>query len=173
MLTSLVLLRHALAGDSGRWGDDDHHRPLELSGLAQSLLMVSLLEGIPVDRILSSPYARCHHSVAAVAAARRLPVESAPWLGSNCRNGRMADGVAALTGRLLLCTHGECVEPLMAALADHYPLPPGPPTELAKGEALHLTFAEGQAQIRRIGVPPVDRAQEALRFLGVASPERV
>ena len=137
MLRSAVLLRHTRAGRKSTWEhDDDDVRPLDPTGLHQALRLVDTLGGEEFNRILTSPLVRCHHTVVAVAAHRRLPVDTASWLQPDPDPANVKRALGTLSGRVLLCTHGECVEPILDVLigdADQR-------RKLRKGEAVGLSW---------------------------------
>lgn len=117
MLESVVLLRHAHAGQKSAWTGDDTHRPLSPAGLEQSARLVTALQPYRFDRIWTSPFTRCHHSVASIAAHRHAPLISTPWLAPGSDPTSIDHGLNALEGHVLLCTHGECVQPILHTLA--------------------------------------------------------
>jgi phosphohistidine phosphatase SixA len=115
---SVLLVRHAKAGDRDRWDAPDDLRPISPKGEVQAGALVDLLAGYEIERVLSSPYLRCTQTVAPLAAARGLAVEPCDDLAE----GEGRAGVA-LTRRLLpepgftvLCSHGDVVEEVLDAL---------------------------------------------------------
>lgn len=115
---SVLLVRHAKAGDRGRWDAPDDLRPLTPKGEAQAEALVALLAGHQIERVLSSPYLRCTQTVAPLAAGRGLAVEPCDDLAE----GEGRAGVA-LVRRLLaepaatvLCSHGDVVEEVLDSL---------------------------------------------------------
>ena len=115
---SVLLVRHAKAGDREKWEAPDDLRPLTAKGEAQAEALVDLLAGYEIDRVLSSPYLRCTQTVAPLAAARGLAVEPCDDLAE----GEGRAGIA-LTRRLLeapaytvLCSHGDVIEEALDAL---------------------------------------------------------
>jgi phosphohistidine phosphatase SixA len=115
---SVLLVRHAKAGDPEKWDAPDDLRPLTARGEAQADALVNLLAGYEIDRVLSSPYLRCTQTVAPLAAARGLAVEPCDDLAE----GEGHAGIA-LARRLLadprytvLCSHGDVVEEVLDAL---------------------------------------------------------
>ncbi len=78
---TLVLVRHASAGDRSEWEGDDRLRPLDKRGRKQAARLPDLLEDIPIGRIVSSPYLRCIQTVEPLATARGLEVERVAELG--------------------------------------------------------------------------------------------
>ncbi len=148
MLRSVVLLRHAAAGSRSAWSGDDAHRPLDVKGLSQAARLVDALDGVHVDEIWTSPLIRCLHTVAPLAAQRRLPVVPTPWLAPDTDPSSLDSGLATLRGSVMLCTHGECVAPILLALTEGREAV----ADLRKGEALCLDWdADGVlVSIRRI-----------------------
>jgi phosphohistidine phosphatase SixA len=115
---SVLLVRHAEAGDRDRWGRRDDLRPLDIHGEAQARALVDQLADFAVDRVLSSPYVRCSQTVAPLAAARGLAVEPADDLAEGAGPAAQALVHRLLTGpdHTVLCTHGDVVEDVLDAL---------------------------------------------------------
>ena len=114
---TVLLVRHAEAGDRDRWEGPDEERPVSARGRQQAEALVDALAGHQVDRVLSSPYLRCTQTVEPLAEARRLPVEPSDALAEG--SGQLAlrlvrsllDGPATV-----LCTHGDVVEDVLDGL---------------------------------------------------------
>lgn len=102
---TVVLLRHASAGDRDRWEGDDRLRPLDKKGRRQAEALRHALQARGVTRALSSPYVRCTQTVAPLG----LAVEP---------DERLAEGADPDDTRALLlqaegavaCTHGDVIE---------------------------------------------------------------
>lgn len=115
---TLLLLRHAHAGDRGQWQGDDGRRPLSERGHQQAAAIAELYAGRDLDRILSSPLTRCVQTVEPLSAARGIAIEEV---------GDLAEGASLDTvGRLLrgladadavLCTHGDVLELVVTDLS--------------------------------------------------------
>jgi len=109
---TIVLLRHASAGDRLDWERDDMLRPLDDRGRAQALALRDALLRRGVSLVLSSPYVRCSETVAPLAASLGVAVEL---------DDRLAEGAGGAGARALLaerdgcvaCTHGDIVEELI------------------------------------------------------------
>ena len=102
---SVVLLRHASAGDRDEWAGDDFHRPLDERGRKQARKLAEKLRALGVRRVLSSPYVRCVQTVEPLG----LPVEEDVRLAE----GATREEVLALLESLedaVACTHGDVVE---------------------------------------------------------------
>jgi phosphohistidine phosphatase SixA len=102
---SIILLRHASAGDRDTWEGDDRLRPLDERGHAQALALRDVLQARGVRHVLSSPYVRCTQTVAP------LGLEIVP-------DERLAEGASLEETLELLrglddavaCTHGDVIE---------------------------------------------------------------
>lgn len=121
MLHNVVLLRHALAGVRQDWVGDDQARPLDRTGVAQTLGLRESMQSWPIEEIWTSPAVRCRHTVMALAADRRLPVYDAPWLSVDAGRDAVVAAVSSLSGSVLLCVHGESVDGLLGVLTDGRP----------------------------------------------------
>jgi 8-oxo-(d)GTP phosphatase len=107
---TVILVRHAAAGERSRWAGDDRLRPLDDRGRRQAAGLVEALAPCGVERVLTSPYVRCRQTVDPLADALGLAVEERAELAE----GAGAAGVGQLVGLLqsavaVLCTHGDVV----------------------------------------------------------------
>jgi phosphohistidine phosphatase SixA len=113
----LIVVRHAEAGSKGSWAGPDLHRPLSPEGHDQAEGLVVRLDDYPVERILSSPAARCLQTVEPLGRDRLLQVEEVAALGADADAARVellfVDPEAA---NVVLCTHGELIGRLFARL---------------------------------------------------------
>jgi len=104
---SLLLVRHARAGDRAQWDGDDRERPLDPRGVEQATALVALLAPFPVETILASPYLRCVQTVEPLAAARGLAIELRSELGEELQLTAGIELVRTLAGRAaVVCGHG-------------------------------------------------------------------
>jgi phosphohistidine phosphatase SixA len=102
---TVVLLRHASAGDRKQWDGDDRLRPLDKKGWRQAEALRDILLARGVTRALSSPYLRCTQTVAPLG----LDIEP---------DERLAEGADPDDTRTLLleadgavaCTHGDVID---------------------------------------------------------------
>jgi phosphohistidine phosphatase SixA len=109
----VVLVRHGTAGDRATWRGEDSLRPLDARGRRQAAALPRMLSGLPVTRILTSPYVRCVQTVEPLAAAFGMGLEEAPGLAEGAAR---ADVIALLgtTGAgTVLCTHGDVCHELV------------------------------------------------------------
>jgi 8-oxo-dGTP diphosphatase len=108
---SVLLLRHARAGERAAWTGDDTLRPLDERGLRQALALRDLAQRA-IGRIVSSPYRRCVETVEPLADALGLPVE----LDDRLAEGASLQLALALLAELdggLACTHGDVIEAVL------------------------------------------------------------
>ena len=105
---TVVLLRHASAGDRDEWQGDDRLRPLDKKGRRQAEALSRILLARGVTRALSSPYVRCTQTVAPLG----LDIEADDRLAEGADPDdtrsllREADGAVA-------CTHGDIIETMI------------------------------------------------------------
>jgi 8-oxo-dGTP diphosphatase len=173
--TSIQLVRHAKAQSRDRWwGKPDRDRPLTKAGTAQSKSLAVDLATRPVIRILTSPYARCVQTVEPLADRLGLAIEPAEvlgeapsvplldagdtWVASAWLGGRalaLVDQVVADSpgGDVVLCSHGDIVPSLMAALAGRDGLDIRD-VHLKKGARFVLTFKGPSCATVKVVPPP-------------------
>lgn len=113
----LHLVRHAKAGSRQAWEGDDSERPLSPKGWEQANALKKVFDGVPVTRVLSSPYVRCIQTLEPLAEAHGLAVATAKELAE----GEPFEPVLELLGTLpddsVLCSHGDIVPEVIDALA--------------------------------------------------------
>jgi len=111
------LVRHAKAGDRSDWSGDDRLRPLTKSGQRQAEALADMLEGEPIDKILSSGYLRCMQTVEPLGARRTLSVEPIKDLEEGAGGESVLRLIQKYRGRnVVLCTHGDVMEELLEGL---------------------------------------------------------
>src|SRR6267154_2527110 len=111
------VVRHAKAGDRSDWSGDDRARPLTKSGQRQAEGLVDMLEGEPIDKILSSGYLRCMQTVEPLGARRTRSVEPVRGLEEGAGGESVLRLIQKHRGRhLVLCTHGNVMEELLEGL---------------------------------------------------------
>jgi phosphohistidine phosphatase SixA len=121
---SVVLLRHASAGDREKWEGDDRLRPLDKRGRKQAKALRDRLLAYGVTRVLSSPYVRCMETVEPLG----LDIE----LDERLAEGAPREDTLALLAEAdgaVACTHGDVIENVLGR-------------SLKKGEA--VTLPEGR-----------------------------
>ena len=114
---TVLLVRHAAAGDRDGWTAPDEQRPLTSKGERQARGLIDALAGYDVGRVLSSPYLRCTQTVAPLAAARGLEVEARDELAEGGGHATFLLVLGLLEGAgVVLCTHGDVVEDVLDGL---------------------------------------------------------
>lgn len=134
---SVVLLRHGSAGKRRSWEGDDRARPLDRHGLAQAAALPAHLRAVlrPAPLVLTSPFVRCVTTVEplAVALAGELRTDDrlaevlppfrsddgwpdAAWLGGRAV-AALDEACAGTDADVVVCSHGEVLPALLAALA--------------------------------------------------------
>ena len=149
----VLLIRHAHAGSRRDWDGEDRLRPLSPKGRAQAKGLVRGLDGWAVQRVLSSPFARCVETVSPLAAELGVKVEVVEELAE----GNGADALALVrslaTEKAALCTHGDVIPDILVALADEDRLDLGPDPRQAKG-SVWILEASGSVFTRATYVAP-------------------
>jgi len=116
----VYLVRHAKAGDRSSWSGDDRARPLTGKGRRQAVKVCDQLFPLvslhPEALLISSPYTRCMQTLEPLAAQLRSAVSA---------DGRLAEGydrdgalelIASVPNGSVLCSHGDVIPDVMAAL---------------------------------------------------------
>jgi 8-oxo-dGTP diphosphatase len=132
---SVVLLRHAWAGDRESWDGDDLLRPLDERGRKQALA----LRKLDVDRIVSSHYVRCIETVVPLAATRMHAIEIDRRLAEGA--GRSALELLAELDGGVACTHGDVIHDLLGR-------------GLQKGEAAVVEVVDGRVRVLELLAAP-------------------
>jgi phosphohistidine phosphatase SixA len=102
---SVVLLRHASAGDRDKWDGDDRLRPLDKRGRAQAKALRDRLRAAGVTRALSSPYVRCVQTLEPLG----LDIELDERLAEGAPRSETLALLAEADGAVA-CTHGDVIE---------------------------------------------------------------
>ena len=116
---SILLVRHARAGNRKYWKGPDIERPLSKKGRHQAEGLVDMLTRYPVKRIFSSPYVRCVQTVEPLAEKLKLQIEQQLEL----TEGSAAEEVIALLRQSggateIWCTHGDIVPIVLDAIVE-------------------------------------------------------
>ena len=153
----MLLVRHGHAGTKEGWAGDDRLRPLDARGKRQAEHLAHIVVPMMPTRLISSPYTRCLQTMELIASKTGLEVQEDVALTPNA--GRQAiDRVRALStsqpsGSMVLCTHGEVIGDVLAALAseDGVRLSRRPPG--LKGCVWVLDFRKGKVANARYITP--------------------
>lgn len=110
-MPTFFLIRHAHAGERGKWEGDDLHRPLSRRGHAQAVGIADALGAATITKVLSSPATRCIETVSPLAERHGRKVETVREL----REGADPTKVIALMEHhaskkgVALCGHGDVI----------------------------------------------------------------
>ncbi|MEX2549775.1 MAG: phosphoglycerate mutase family protein [Nitriliruptoraceae bacterium] len=124
---TLLLVRHADAGDRAAWTGDDRQRPLSATGRRQSEALAALHADRDIDAVLSSPARRCVQTVEPIADALGLPVEEQESLAEGAPFEDVDRLLTEHADRnVLLCSHGDVMDAILTALRRRGHLPDRP-----------------------------------------------
>ena len=119
-MATLYLVRHAKAGERARWNGDDLLRPLSGKGRRQAVAICDRLHPLvsqaPGAVLVASPYIRCMQTLEPLAARLHGTVLPDNRLieGGDCRGA--LELVATLPHGSVLCSHGDIIPDVVAAL---------------------------------------------------------
>lgn len=150
-LSTVLLVRHALAGRRSDWDRPDEERPLVAEGREQARQLAGLLAGFGVGALCAVPKTRCRQTLEPYAARTGLPVADVPELADDAVGADRAAALATLARlaagpvTVAVCAQGEGIPHLVQALARAAPEPPASDRDLAdppcrKGSVWVLSF---------------------------------
>jgi phosphohistidine phosphatase SixA len=112
----MLLSRHASAGERLPTPGADRARRLDGAGRAQAHALPGLLAQHEIERIVSSPHARCVETVAPLARARGLAIEFREELAPDASRNDTLALLAELPETAFVCTHREVFERLFGGM---------------------------------------------------------
>jgi 8-oxo-dGTP diphosphatase len=113
----LFLVRHAKAGERRHDAGDDKPRPLTGNGWEQATGLVQPLVAAGASGpLLSSPYVRCMQTLQPLADKLGCVVQSDKRLSEGKRTAPVIDMLSELPDGAVLCSHGDMIPDVMAAL---------------------------------------------------------
>jgi len=153
--TTLLLVRHARAGDKASWRGDDRLRPLDPLGAKQAQLVSEICPAFGVRRVLSADRARCIDTVRPLAERLGVPVELDPSVGEDAyvdnpeRTVRTVRDLARAGEHAAVCSQGGVLPDLIVRLAEGSGWDAAALGETAarKGSVWQLSFARGSDQL--------------------------
>ena len=157
-----VVVRHAKAVARGAWSRADEDRPLDPRGRERAAALVPLLTAYRLERVVTSPSARCRATVQPYAAANGLALRTRQGLSEEgyaedpTRAPRRMRRLLSRARPVVVCGHGPVLPSMLDVLAERA-LEEGPARVLAdaagqgmdKGEALvcHVVGAGASAAV--------------------------
>jgi 8-oxo-dGTP diphosphatase len=111
----VLLLRHASAGERLSSRDIDRFRQLDHAGRSDARQLVGTLVDQVIERVVTSPLARCVETVIPIAENRRLVIERRDELLPDASLESVLALLGELPGASLLCTHREVFRTLFGA----------------------------------------------------------
>jgi 8-oxo-dGTP pyrophosphatase MutT (NUDIX family)/phosphohistidine phosphatase SixA len=131
--TTVIILRHASAGDRGDWRDLDLLRPLDRRGRGVARDLAGPLAAYAPDRLISSTTARCVETLLPYARHAETGVTTDPAFtvgedgdagpGGRARARTRIGELAAEAVSTVVCTHGELAPDLLAELSERFGRP--------------------------------------------------
>jgi 8-oxo-dGTP diphosphatase len=121
--STLLLVRHARAGDRSAWAGDDRLRPLDGMGRRQAQALRLSLRCFWPDRVLAADNLRCVDTVRPLAEDLGVPVEAEPALTEDAftadpdRALRRIRELVAAGGRSVLCSQGGVIPEIIHAVS--------------------------------------------------------
>jgi phosphohistidine phosphatase SixA len=106
-------MRHASARERLGSPVKDRSRRLDAAGRADARALPAAFAEFEIERIVSSPTARCVATVLPLARRRRIEVECRDELGPDASRKDVLALLAELPENTLLCTHREVLERLL------------------------------------------------------------
>jgi 8-oxo-dGTP diphosphatase len=155
---TVLLVRHAEAGDRSRWSGPDEVRPLTPEGWRQAEGLVAMLSGFVIRRLVSSPHVRCRQTVEPLAASRVLPIDDDQRLAEG---GGIAEALDLLAAGddAAMCSHGDIIKGTVRHLHETgVPLDGG--LQWQKGSTWVLQIGNGEIVSGRYLPPPDTGAGE-------------
>jgi 8-oxo-(d)GTP phosphatase len=119
-LVTVLLVRHAKAGNRDNWDGDDDLRPLSPAGKRQAAALAELLPLFGADRVHAAPRVRCVDTVAGLGGtvhSEPLLSEEGYWVDPSAGVARLLD-IVAEGGTPVVCSQGGVIPDVIARLAD-------------------------------------------------------
>ncbi len=116
---TLLVVRHAHAGERSAWTGDDELRPLSKLGELEAEAIGVRLELQRPERILSSPAVRCTETVVPLAQRTGVEVETDVRLLEGAGTAEVASLLRDVGGQTaVLCSHGDVIPHILRQLVD-------------------------------------------------------
>ncbi|SSC24904.1 Histidine phosphatase superfamily, clade-1, partial [Klenkia terrae] len=127
---TLLLVRHASAGERSDFDGPDSGRPLDGRGRSQAARLASVLTAFAPTEVLAAPPVRCVQTVTPLAAALGVPLGQVPELGEDGFGDDPQAGIDLVEswleprpqpGVTVVCSQGGAIPSVLMALGVRYP----------------------------------------------------
>jgi 8-oxo-dGTP diphosphatase len=151
----ILLVRHAKAGDRGKWDGSDADRPLTKKGWAQATALATVLPKLNggVSTVLSSPFLRCRQTVEPLAGSVGAHVLEDRRLAEGARFEDALELLDELPDGAVLCSHGDVIPDVVHALVRRGMQVDGAP-DWRKGSTWVLERATDGRFVRATAIAP-------------------
>lgn len=156
-VSTIYLVRHAKAGDRSAWQGDDTIRPLSGKGRRQAVALsdrlFDLIAAHPDAQLMSSPYIRCMQTLEPLAARLHSHVVADERLAEGYDRDGALELISTLPNGSVLCSHGDVIPDVMAALQRRHTEIIGDP-DWRKGTVWVLARENGEVTEASVWAPP-------------------
>jgi 8-oxo-dGTP diphosphatase len=143
---TVLLVRHASAGNRKRWNEDDRLRPLDETGLEQAQELVRLLSRFEVEQIVAADVLRCIQTLEPLSESIGVEIKREPLLAQDGFPNREQEAVE-LVRKLeqageatAVCGQREVIPALVRRLADQDGVQLPDPFRARKASVWALSF---------------------------------
>lgn len=143
---TVLIVRHAVAGNKARYKGNDNERPLDKRGRAQAESLVGLLLAFGATDLHAAPRARCHQTLEPMAEELGVIIADEPTLSEEAYADdpeagrlRLAE-IAKSDATPVICTQGKVIPDLIAWWCDRDGVRPDK-SRNRKGSTWVLTLA--------------------------------
>ena len=147
--TTVLIVRHGLAGRKSRYKGDDRERPLDKRGRAQAESLVGLLLAFGATEVHAASRTRCRQTLEPLAEELGVKIEDEPALTeeayaeSHQAGRRRIIEIAKSDGTPVICTQGKVIPDLIAWWCAHDGVRPDK-SRNRKGSAWVMSLAGGK-----------------------------
>lgn len=159
--SSVLLVRHARAGDRTKWVGDDDLRPIDKTGRVQAEMLVPLLRSFGVTAIHSAPLVRCEQTVTPLAEETGFEIVPEPALSDlvfledpRASVARLTELATSAEHPVVVSSQGSAIPGMVDALATASGFDAGE-TSTKKGGAWYLGFEDGRLHVADLMQTPL------------------
>jgi 8-oxo-dGTP pyrophosphatase MutT (NUDIX family)/phosphohistidine phosphatase SixA len=146
---TVLLVRHASAGDRARWEGDDRLRPLDELGREQAQELVRLLSRFEVQKLVAADYARCVQTLEPLAGSIGLEIERNALFSETGFPGHEQEAIDAIRmlgdhdDAVAVCSQRQVIPDVVGALGERDGVSLPNPFKYKKASVWALSF-EGE-----------------------------